>query len=287
MSVRRKVVKIISSIELSEGVGAKVRRSIGSRSLRSLDPFLLLDEAKIQPPAGFPPHPHRGFQTVSYILKGKLAHEDFCGHKGTLGPGDMQWMTAGRGIVHSELPAKGSTEENHGLQLWINLRSDEKMCEPDYQEFSKKSIPKAKKNGVSVSILSGEALGVKSKVRTRTPTMYLHFKFDPGAEHEQAIPEGWNAFVYTLFGDLTVSGNSVPSHHGAVLDDGDFVNLANKTSEKCHFILVAGQPLNESVVKHGQFVMNTQKQIDEAIADYHNSQNGFENAKSWILKKNT
>nr|XP_039250096.1 pirin-like [Styela clava] len=287
MTVCRNVAKIVESIEKTEGIGAKVFRGIGSRTLPSLDPFLLFDEAKIKPPAGFPPHPHRGFQTVSYILKGKLSHEDFCGHKGLLGPGDMQWMTAGRGIVHSEIPSVGSTEEGHGLQLWINLRSDEKMCEPDYQEFSSKKIPKSKSNGVSVNILSGEALGVKSKINTRTPAMYLDFNFKPGAKHQQPIPKGWNAFTYTLSGNIMVVGQSVPPHHTAILEDGDFVTLANESSEKCRFLLIAGKPLNEPVARHGPFVMNTQEQIDEAIADYHNSRNGFENAQSWIQRENS
>ncbi|XP_077970481.1 pirin-like [Styela clava] len=276
----RKVKNTILSVEQAEGVGARVRRSVGGAQLRNLDPFLLLDEFRVKPPAGFPEHPHRGFETVTYMLNGKFTHEDFCGHKGTIGPGDLQWMTAGRGIVHSEMPAK-DTDEGHGLQLWINLRSAEKMCEPAYQELVAGDIPKPSKNGVTVAVISGESLGVKSKVYTRTPTMYLDFKLESGAKIEQPVPKGWTAFVYTLSGDLSISGTEVASHHTAILDDGEFVALENLEKEISHFVLVAGQPINEPIVQQGPFVMNTREQISQAINDFHNGQNGFEKAASW------
>lgn len=279
MSARRAVVKTVLSVERPEGAGAVVRRSIGGPGLRNFDPFLLFDEGKAEAPAGFPDHPHRGFETVSYVLKGKTKHEDFCGHKGVLGPGDVQWMTAGRGIVHSEMPA--GTGEVHALQLWVNLRSDMKMCEPTYQELSSKQIPKPNKNGVKIAVISGEALGAKSKIYTRTPTMYLDFKLKPGAKHDQPVPSGWNAFVYTLSGVTDVSGTDVLPHTTAVLGEGDFVTVENRTEEKTRFLLIAGQPLNEPVVHRGPFVMNTEEQINEAMADYGAARNGFENVKTW------
>lgn len=277
--MQRTVAKTILSVEQSEGVGARVRRSVGGAQLRSLDPFLLLDEFKVKAPAGFPDHPHRGFETVTYMLKGKFTHQDFCGHKGTIGPGDLQWMTAGKGIVHSEMPA--SDEIGHGLQLWINLKKDLKMCDPAYQELVAKDIPKPSKDGVTVAVISGESLGVKSKVYTRTPTMYLDVTLAPGAKHEQAIPKGWTGFVYTLSGNVQISGEEVSPHHTAVLSDGEFVSLINTNSDECHFVVVAGEPLNEPVVQRGPFVMNTQEEIYQAISDYQNAKNGFENAKSW------
>lgn len=280
MTQLRTVKNTLLSKEQGEGVGARVRRSVGRPELRSLDPFLLLDEFRVSPPAGFPNHPHRGFETVTYMLKGKFTHEDFLGHKGTIGPGDLQWMTAGRGIVHSEMPAKGGGE-SHGLQLWINLGSNQKMCEPAYQELISDDVPKPSKDGVTVAVISGEALGVKSRVYTRTPTMYLDFKLDPSAKHTQPVPEGWNGFIYTLVGGIEISGTHVDEHTTAVMADGDHVVVENKGTDVAHFVLVAGQPLNEPVVQHGPFVMNTREQITEAMRDYQAGRNGFEKANSW------
>ncbi|KAI8597471.1 RmlC-like cupin domain-containing protein, partial [Dissophora ornata] len=172
----RSIVKSVLSREQSEGVGARVRRSIGRPELRNHDPFLMLDEFNVDKNGGFPDHPHRGFETVTYMLEGQFQHEDFAGHKGTIGPGDLQWMTAGRGIVHSEMPVKSQTRA-HGLQLWINLPKEHKMCEPQYQELLDKEIPRATpEEGVTVKVIAGESHGVTSKVYTRTPTMYLDFK---------------------------------------------------------------------------------------------------------------
>ncbi|XP_077002472.1 pirin isoform X3 [Tamandua tetradactyla] len=162
MGSSKKVSLSVLSREQSEGVGARVRRSIGRPELKNLDPFLLLDEFKGGRPGGFPDHPHRGFETVSYLLEGgSMAHEDFCGHVGKMNPGDLQWMTAGRGILHAEMPC--SEEPAHGLQLWVNLRSSEKMVEPQYQELKSEEIPKPSKDGVTIAVISGEALGMKGE----------------------------------------------------------------------------------------------------------------------------
>nr|XP_042124959.1 pirin isoform X4 [Peromyscus maniculatus bairdii] len=243
MGSSKKVTLSVLSREQSEGVGARVRRSIGRPELKNLDPFLLFDEFKGGRPGGFPDHPHRGFETVSYLLEGgSMAHEDFCGHVGKMNPGDLQWMTAGRGILHAEMPC--SEEPAHGLQLWVNLRRSEKMVEPQYQELKSEEIPKPTKDGVTVAVISGEALGIKkmeiflfvwnicifvgrmltqrgktpnssytmnlflvnfqSKVYTRTPTLYLDFKLDQGAKHSQPIPKGWTSFIYTISGDVYI-----------------------------------------------------------------------------------
>uniref|UniRef100_A0A8C6GRX1 Pirin n=1 Tax=Mus spicilegus TaxID=10103 RepID=A0A8C6GRX1_MUSSI len=160
MESSKKVTLSVLSREQSEGVGARVRRSIGRPELKNLDPFLLFDEFKGGRPGGFPDHPHRGFETVSYLLEGgSMAHEDFCGHVGKMNPGDLQWMTAGRGILHAEMPC--SEEPAHGLQLWVNLRRSEKMVAPQYQELKSEEIPKPTKDGVTVAVISGEALGIK------------------------------------------------------------------------------------------------------------------------------
>ncbi|XP_015273087.1 PREDICTED: pirin isoform X1 [Gekko japonicus] len=287
MAAVRRVIKTVLSKEQSEGVGARVRRSIGRPELKNLDPFLLLDEFKGGKPAGFPDHPHRGFETVSYLLEGgSMAHEDFCGHTGRLNPGDLQWMTAGRGILHAEMPC--SEEPAHGLQLWVNLRSSEKMVEPQYQELKNEEIPKPSQNGVTVAVISGEALNVKSKVYTRTPTLYLDFKLDKGVKHTQAVPKGWTAFIYTISGNVYIGPSNdqqkVEAHHTAVLDDGDCVQVENKDSTISHFVLIAGEPIKEAVVQHGPFVMNTQEEILQAIDDFRNARNGFERATTWKSK---
>jgi len=229
MSAPRKVKQTVFSVEQGEGAGARVRRSIGRPELRNFDPFLMLDEGRVKRPAGFPDHPHRGFETVTYVLEGAIEHEGFCGHRGVIKQGDLQWMTAGRGIVHSEMPHGSS--ECLVTQLWVNLRSADKMTEPAYQELLSKDIPKPKKNGVQVAVISGEALGVKSQVYTRTPTLYLDFTLDAGAKHVQPVPEGWNAFIYTLSGTAHISGEKVEPHYTSVLSDGDSIEVENKNEK--------------------------------------------------------
>uniref|UniRef100_A0A8C1H628 Pirin n=1 Tax=Cyprinus carpio carpio TaxID=630221 RepID=A0A8C1H628_CYPCA len=255
----RRVAQVVLSVEQSEGVGARVRRSIGRRELKNLDPFLMLDEFCIAKPAGFPDHPHRGFET---------------------------WMTAGRGVIHAEMPV--SDGRIHGLQLWVNLKSADKMVEPQYQELKSKEIPKPSKDGVTVNVISGEALGVKSKIYTRTPTMYLDFVLKEGAKHLQPIPKGWTAFIYTLAGSLCTGPDddlqTIEPHHTVVLADGECCRVENKAAEESHFVLIAGEPINEPVVQHGPFVMNTQEEIDQAISDYRSATNGFERAKVWRSK---
>lgn len=265
-----------------EGVGAIVRRSIGRFELRYFDPFLALDEFSVTAPAGFPDHPHRGFETVTYMLQGSVTHEDFEGHKGTIGPGDLQWMTAGRGIVHSEMPASQGTQK--GLQLWVNLSSKHKMTEPKYQEISGKDIAEAAVDGIKVKVIAGEALGAKSPVYTRTPTMYLDFTLKPGAHLQQPIPASWNAFIYILEGEgvFGISKSSpVTAHHLLLLGHGDGVEVWNKSAKPLRFILVGGEPLGEPVAQLGPFVMNTQEEIDRTIYDFENCINGFEKARHW------
>lgn len=279
----REVVKKVLSKPQSEGDGAIVRRSIGRPELKNLDPFLLLDEFSVTPPAGFPDHPHRGFETVTYMLEGSFSHQDFAGHKGTIGPGDLQWMTAGRGIVHSEMPA--SPGPNTGLQLWINLASKDKMIDPKYQELQNKDVSAVERDGVAVRIIAGESYGVKSPVYTRTPTMYLDFTVKPGAQVNQPVPEGWTAFVYILQGEGIFGrrdADPVAAHHTLVLGPGDGLLAWNDAQgETLRFVLIGGQPLGEPVVQWGPFVMNTRAEIEKTFEDYRMFKNGFENAKHW------
>lgn len=295
----RKVINQVVSKAQPEGVGATVYRSIGTQKLRNLDPFLMLDEFHISYPAGFPDHPHRGFETVTYMLTGQTAHEDFAGHKGVIGPGDLQWMTAGKGIVHAEMPAiKDPNFESTGLQLWVNLASKDKMCDPNYQELKDVDIPRAKPTeGVEIKVIAGESFGSNSPVRTKTPVMYLDFKLEANKSVEQAIPsEFQTAFIYTLSGQVRVGEENTIAkpHTTVVLDQGsenETTYLSVKsTDEPAHFVLIAGKPLNEPIVQHGPFVMNEQEDIYQTFEDYFSHANGFENAKHWkskIGKKHT
>ncbi|XP_060065280.1 pirin-like [Ylistrum balloti] len=283
MSVKT-VKQDVYAEEQKEDIGAVVRRSIGMPGVDYLDPFLMLDEFYITPPAGFPDHPHRGFETVSYVLQGAGMHEDCCGHKGTLHAGDVQWMTAGRGIVHCEMPS--GTEEVHGLQLWVNLASKDKMIDPAYQELQDKDIPRNTKDNTTVKVIAGESQGVKSPMLTRTQTVYLDFKMQKDGKLVQPIKKGWNSFVYVLSGKALFGpeGNQTEGcpHHALILnDEGENLVAVNKGPEECHFVLIGGQPLGEPVATHGPFVMNTEEEIQQAILDYKLKQKGFEVAKTW------
>lgn len=280
MDSQREITKSILSQEQVEGVGARVRRSIGRPELRNLDPFLLLDEFFVKAPSGFPDHPHRGFETVTYMIDGKFAHEDFCGHKGFIKPGDLQWMTAGKGILHAEMPA--TKELNHGLQLWVNLSKKDKMIEPKYQELLDKDIPRKTQNGVTVKVIAGESMGIKSPVYTLTPTMYLDFIFEANSKFNQIIPEDFNGFLYVLsgyafFGSKKFKGEA---HNTLVLSKGKELQIETQDSP-CRFVLIAGKPLNEPIIQYGPFVMNTQEEIMETIQDFRSAKNGFENAHNW------
>ncbi len=244
--------------------------------------------AAIKPPAGFPDHPHRGFETVSYLLRGSIRHEDFAGHKGVLHPGGLQWMTAGRGIVHSEVPE--GKEEGLGLQLWVNLAAKDKMVEPAYQELGHKDVPKVAKDGVTVAVVAGEALGVKSPVRTRTPTMYLDIALEAGKELQQPIPAGWNAFAYVFDGPVSFGGGGeeagtvVKAQHTVLFTNGtdsDGLTIRAPADAPARLVLIAGQPIGEPVVQHGPFVMNTREEIMRTMHDYSTGTNGFERAASW------
>ncbi|OQV17938.1 Pirin-like protein [Hypsibius exemplaris] len=283
MASPRTVNKTIYSVEQPEGKGARVRRSIGGRQLATLDPFLLLDHFKVKPPAGFPDHPHRGFETVTYMLDGSFTHEDFKRHKGTIHAGDLQWMTAGRGVLHCEMPGP---EGGEGLQLWVNLAKKNKMVDAAYQELLKKDIPVVKKDGVTAVVIAGECLGVHAAVRTLTPTLYLDITLDPGSHLTQPVPPGWNVFGYVwsgkaMFGPLEKQTEG-PEHNTVTFDkEGDSVRMENISGSPARIILIGGQPLNEPIARHGPFVMNTQEEINQAFHDYSEGVNGFEHAGEW------
>lgn len=270
---------IVLSRWQNEGVGARVRRSIGGSQLRNFDPFLMLDEFLVGKPAGFADHPHRGFETVTYMLEGTFEHQDFAGHRGKIGPGDLQWMTAGRGIVHAEMPC--GDDKALGLQLWVNLAREHKMVEPQYQELKAEDIPQITKDGVSAIVIAGTALGTTSPVYTRTPTHYIHYKMEPNRTLEHAVPTGWNTFIYILNGKVKVGGSWVDAHNTVTFKlEGDGVSLSTG-EEAADFVLLCGKPHNEPIVQHGPFVLNTNAEIMQAMQDYQSNSNGFERARKW------
>jgi redox-sensitive bicupin YhaK (pirin superfamily) len=278
MNIALKQIKqLINPPEVSEGRGVRVNRIIGTSQLPAIDPFLMLDHAKVGKPNGFPPHPHRGFETITYIIKGTNWHEDFKGNFGTLNAGDVQWMTAGRGIVHVEMP---QTDEVEGFQLWVNLKSSEKMCEPAYQEMKNETISKVLAEGVKVTIIAGNALGVVSPTRTRTPVIYLDVELQDSVEFEQDIERGWNSFIYVFEGAVRIGQQRVGTKKAAVLTT-EQEKAVFKAEGNARFLLLAGRPIGETVVNHGPFVMNTQKEIQKCIHDYTRGVNGFEGAVGW------
>ncbi|KAI9308418.1 RmlC-like cupin domain-containing protein [Cunninghamella echinulata] len=280
-SVARSIVKSVLSREQMDGVGARVYRSIGTPALRNLDPFLMLDEFDMNNPgAAFLDHPHRGFETVTFMKEGEFEHEDFKGNKGRLGPGDLQWMTAGRGIVHAEVPIQG-TKRVHGLQLWVNLGKKDKLIEPSYQEFPKEKVVRIHpKEGLEIGVIAGQSYGAQSPVFTRTPTMFIDVKMKKGVTMDQNIPEDYRGFIYTLNGKASFGETKhiAEAHHTLVLSDHGNTIPIESLSDDCEFVIIAGLPHNEPIVQHGPFVMNTKEEIYQAFEDYQRGQNGFEGA---------
>ncbi|MCJ1296342.1 hypothetical protein MMC34_007908 [Xylographa carneopallida] len=293
MTIPRRIAQSFLATSQAEGVGATVRRSIGTAQLRSLSPFLMLDHATVQPGAGFPDHPHRGQETITYILSGAIDHEDFAGNAGTIGPGDLQFMTAGRGIMHSEIPRPG-TGLNVGMQLWVDLPAKLKMTEPRYRDLRAAEIPTVAVDGgkVTVKIISGRSHGTDSvKDLAYTPVWIFDITIRPGGTIQQPLPTGWNAFAYTLAGETTFGDGDdatlVQKHHNTVFaQGGDYVRaeVAPLAGESARFLLVAGLPLDQKVVQYGPFVMNSQEEVYQAMMDYQTHSNGFERAKGWKSK---
>jgi redox-sensitive bicupin YhaK (pirin superfamily) len=272
----RAVAHIIEALETSDGAGVRLKRSIGGPRLDHLDPFLLLDEFGSEEGAdyigGFPDHPHRGFETVTYMLDGLMRHKDSTGQGGVLGPGGVQWMTAGRGIVHSEMPEQ-SEGLMRGFQLWVNLPARDKMCQPRYQNIEPEDVPAVTRaDGTRVKVIAGRFDGVAGAVEgSAVDPVYLDVALPAESGFEQALPEGHNAFVYPFEGAVEISGagegRRVEAGHLAVLGPGDLV-AARAGEAPGRFILVAGRPIGEPVVRYGPFVMNTREEIHQAIRDY-------------------
>jgi len=279
----RTVSGVVNSIQTLEGGGFLVRRPFPKAAFSEFDPFLLLDEMgpmEVAPgeAKGAPDHPHRGFETVTYMLSGEMEHKDSRGHAGRLSSGDVQWMTAGAGVVHSEMPSQAFMRNGgrmHGFQLWVNLPQRDKMMKPRYQEIPSAKIPKATSADglVSVSVIAGEALGQKAVIETRTPIIYLHYRLEPGGVATPQVPRDYNAFVYIVEGAGLFGSEGEPGADGQMVmfaPDGDEVRIENSADAKAalEVLLIAGPPLNEPIARYGPFVMNTEAEIHQAFEDY-------------------
>jgi redox-sensitive bicupin YhaK (pirin superfamily) len=277
----RNVERVIAAHRQLEGGGFVVRRPFPTGALGQIDPFLLLDEmgpADYGPgeAVGAPDHPHRGFETVTYMLEGAFEHEDSAGHRGDISAGDVQWMTAGRGVVHSEMPSRAIREKGgrvHGFQVWVNLPARDKMMAPRYQEVPAARIPEAATpdGKARVRVIAGEALGAKAVIDTRTPIVYQDWTLAPGAGVDQPLPASLRAFVYVFEGAAEIGdGRKIEEGQAALLGAGESVRLAvpAEAAAGARLLLLAGQPLGEPVARYGPFVMNTEAEIHQAIADF-------------------
>jgi redox-sensitive bicupin YhaK (pirin superfamily) len=270
----RTIDRLVEGIATSDGAGVKLTRVLTGKLQRRLDPFLMLDAFGSDDPndyiAGFPDHPHRGFETVTYMLSGRMRHRDSAGHEGLLETGGVQWMTAGHGVIHSEIPEqKDGVME--GFQLWVNLPAQHKMDKPWYRDFPSDAIPEyATPENVTVRVIAGSSNGIAGLVtRETTEPLYLDIHIPAGAEFSTPLPGTHNAFIYVYRGTVEVDGTQVESHRMGILSNtpgADGVKLQAKKDSR--LILVAGKPLNEPIVQYGPFVMNTQEEIHQALDDF-------------------
>ena len=283
----RTISEVISAKKTIEGDGFKVNRPFPNNAIREFDPFLLLDEmgpVNYAPneAKGASPHPHRGFETVTYLIDGGFEHKDSQGNSGKLLPGDVQWMTAGSGVIHSELPEKNFAKEGgqfHGLQLWVNLPKKEKMIKPRYQDVPSQRIPIAKTEDgtVQVKVIAGESMGKKAVIDTKIPIIYLHFTLQAGTKFNQRIPKNYNAFAYVVKGNTLFGSRKTPvSKNQAVFfnQDGEEIEFFNSADSTSELLLIAGMPINEPVKRYGPFVMNTDNELQQAIKDYQDGKMG-------------
>lgn len=276
----RTVERLVAGQATSDGAGVKLTRVLTQNLQHRLDPFLMLDAFGSDNPddyiAGFPDHPHRGFETVTYMIAGRMLHRDSAGHEGLLQNGGVQWMTAGKGVIHSEIPQQ---EEGvmEGFQLWLNLHSSEKLRTPWYRDFQVAQLPKlVTPQGVAVTVIAGQSHGVQGAVtRDITQPLYLDLHLPAGARFEQLLPPGHNAFVYVYRGDVVVAGQAVPVQRMAILaNDAKADGVVIEAGADARVLLIAGQPLKEPIVQYGPFVMNSQQEIYQALNDFRDGRLG-------------
>jgi len=276
----RSVERLITGQATSDGAGVKLNRVLTQNLQHRLDPFLMLDAFGSDQAddyiAGFPDHPHRGFETITYMVAGRMLHRDSAGHEGLLENGGVQWMTAGRGVIHSEIPQQ---EEGlmEGFQLWLNLPRQDKMNPPWYRDFKYAELPKFVTNaGVAVTLIAGRSHGQTGAVtRDVTQPLYLDVHMPAGARFEHLLPAGHNAFVYVYRGEVNIAGQAVPVQRMAILANEDQAEgVVIEASVDAKLLLVAGKPLKEPIVQYGPFVMNSQEEIYQALSDFRDGRLG-------------
>ncbi|PUE05982.1 hypothetical protein B9Z51_17190 [Limnohabitans sp. T6-5] len=280
VTISRTVEHLVTGQATSDGAGVKLNRVLTQNLQQRLDPFLMLDAFGSDKPddyiAGFPDHPHRGFETVTYMIAGRMLHRDSAGHEGLLQNGGVQWMTAGKGVIHSEIPqqVEGVME---GFQLWLNLHSTEKMNAPWYRDFQNEQLPKLQTPaGVEVTVIAGASHGVQGAVtRELTQPLYLDVHMPKGARFEQTLPADHNAFLYVYRGEVRIGGQAVPVQRMAILANAAQADgVVIEASADAKLILVSGKPLKEPIVQYGPFVMNSQQEIYQAVRDFREGRLG-------------
>ena len=271
----RPVKEIIEPQFVIEGAGVLLRRSFGPHVSNHFDPFLLFDhfafnDPKEGPIQGFPMHPHRGIETVTYMLEGSTHHRDSLGNSGLIGPGDVQWMTSGRGILHEEMPRRSESGDIYGFQLWVNLPAAQKMSQPRYQEISAATIPTVTKDGATVRVVAGEWNGTRGPVtEIAASPLYLDVKLAPASRFVLPVPSGHTALAYVFEGRGKFAGEDVESVRMAVFGDGDQIEVQTE-AEEVRFMLIAGMPVKEPIVPYGPFVMNTVEEIQQTLMELRN-----------------
>jgi redox-sensitive bicupin YhaK (pirin superfamily) len=287
MTTNARPTRYVPAMETMEGAGVTVHRTIGTPALRNYDPFMMLDQISSDNPdeyiAGFPSHPHRGFNTFTYMIDGDMQHKDSMGNTGNLGPGGAQWMKAASGVIHSEMP-KQENGLMRGFQLWINLPAANKMDTPEYQEYKSDAFPVVKTSDYSVKVLIGRFDDADAPiVDDITKVSYFDIQLEAGKHFLHELPAGNNSFIYVFEGDGKFNGQYVPSNALIQLGTNDNTPDFIAGEEGARFLLVSGKPINESVVQYGPFVMNSREEIDEAMHDYQS--NNFVRDRAWIKRK--
>ena len=278
----RQIEHLYAGVDTQDGAGVKLTRVLTQQLQERLDPYLMLDNFKSHNPddyvAGFPNHPHRGFETITYMITGRMRHRDSAGNEGLLQNGGVQWMTAASGVIHSELPEQenGAME---GFQLWLNLPAKDKMNDPWYKDFQSDDLPKySTEDGVDVTVIAGQSHGIEGAVtRDITEPSYLDIYLPAGTSFSQAIPADHNAFVFVYRGTIEIAGETVPTKTMAILEnntDTDGVTITADSSEDTKVILITGRPLGEPIVQYGPFVMNSQQEIMQAVTDFQSGKFG-------------
>jgi len=275
MNQLRTISQIIEPQNAIEGAGVRLRRSIAPKVSNEYDPFLLFDHFAFNDPLegpirGFPYHPHRGIETVTYMLEGSTAHRDSLGNEGLIGPGDVQWMSSGRGILHEEMPRRGPSGNIYGFQLWVNLPSHLKMSEPRYQEVNASTIPTYEKDGVKIRIVAGTVDGISGPVEDISASpLYMDVELAPASDWQFPIPSGHTALAYVFDGEGVFSNETVNAVHLLKFNDGDCITVRTENSS-VRFMLIAGAPFNEPIVPYGPFVMNTIEEIQQTLRELRN-----------------